>query len=77
MDDALFVVDNSDDNWKAENYLAEWCEIARQFDIATGYFDISALLTMGGFCYPHTGGGIEEICCYYKQVKMLCSNALY
>jgi superfamily II DNA or RNA helicase/HKD family nuclease len=46
MDDALFVVDNSADNWKAENYLMEWCEIARQFDIATGYFDIAALLTM-------------------------------
>jgi len=46
MEDALFIVDNTDDNWKAENYLMEWCEIAKQFDIATGYFDISALLTM-------------------------------
>ncbi|MFC2080361.1 helicase-related protein [Bacteroidota bacterium] len=46
MSDALFIVDNSDENWKAENYLMEWCEIARQFDIATGYFDIAALLSM-------------------------------
>lgn len=46
MSEALFIVDNSDENWKAENYLTEWCEIARQFDIATGYFDIAALLSM-------------------------------
>lgn len=46
MSDPLFIVDNSDDTWKAEHYLKEWCEIARQFDIATGYFDISALLSL-------------------------------
>lgn len=46
MSEPLFIVDNSDDTWKAEHYLKEWCEIARQFDIATGYFDISALLSL-------------------------------
>jgi superfamily II DNA or RNA helicase len=46
VEETLFIVDNSDDNWKAENYLIEWCEIAKQFDIATGYFDISSLLAM-------------------------------
>jgi superfamily II DNA or RNA helicase len=44
----LFIVDNSDEHWKGENYLREWCEIARAFDIATGYFEIGALLALDG-----------------------------
>jgi len=40
----LFIVDNSDDKWKVRNYLMEWCEISKCFDIATGYFEIGALL---------------------------------
>lgn len=34
----LFIVDNSDEEWKVLNYLAEWSEISNKFDIATGYF---------------------------------------
>jgi superfamily II DNA or RNA helicase len=44
----LFIVDNSDDNWKVANYLREWASISNQFDIATGYFEIGALLALNG-----------------------------
>ncbi len=44
----LFIVDNSDDDWKVLNYLAEWSEISSRFDIATGYFEIGALLALDG-----------------------------
>lgn len=44
----LFIVDNSDENWKGEDYLREWCEIARAIDIATGYFEIGGLLALDG-----------------------------
>lgn len=33
----LFIVDNADDDWKVQRYLHDWCEVARAFDIATGY----------------------------------------
>ena len=44
----LFIVDNSDDDWKVQNYLREWTDIAHTFDIATGYFEIGALLALDG-----------------------------
>ena len=44
----LFIVDNSDEDWKVLNYLAEWSEISHKFDIATGYFEIGALLALDG-----------------------------
>ena len=44
----LFIVDNSDDEWKVLNYLAEWAEISSRFDIATGYFEIGSLLALDG-----------------------------
>ena len=44
----LFIVDNSDDDWKVLSYLAEWSEISHKFDIATGYFEIGALLGLDG-----------------------------
>ncbi len=44
----LFIVDNSDSDWKVLNYLREWADIARAFDIATGYFEIGALLALDG-----------------------------
>ena len=46
---SLFIVDNSDDDWKVVNYLQQWTEIARSFDIATGYFEIGGLLALDGF----------------------------
>ena len=44
----LFIVDNSDDHWKVQRYLHDWCDIASSFDIATGYFEIGALLALDG-----------------------------
>ncbi len=44
----LFIVDNSDSDWKVQRYLREWADIAHSFDIATGYFDIGALLALDG-----------------------------
>ena len=40
----LFIVDNSVSGWTALRYLEEWTGIAKAFDIATGYFEIGALL---------------------------------
>jgi superfamily II DNA or RNA helicase len=42
----LFIVDNSDSEWKVRNYLTEWCELSSAIDIATGYFEIGALLVL-------------------------------
>ncbi len=44
----LFIVDNSDENWKGLKYLQDWTEIASAFDIATGYFEIGSLLALEG-----------------------------
>ena len=44
----LFIVDNSDEAWKGLRYLQDWTEIASAFDIATGYFEIGALLALDG-----------------------------
>ena len=44
----LFIVDNSDAEWKVNNYLREWTDIAHSFDIATGYFEVGALLALEG-----------------------------
>lgn len=44
----VFIVDNSDKDWKVLRYLKDWTEIARAFDIATGYFEIGSLLRLDG-----------------------------
>src|SRR6266446_4892124 len=44
----LFIVDNSDADWKVLRYLREWTEIAKSFDIATGHFEIGGLLALDG-----------------------------
>jgi phosphatidylserine/phosphatidylglycerophosphate/cardiolipin synthase-like enzyme len=44
----LFIVGNSDEDWKVGDYLREWASISNQFDIATGYFEIGALLALEG-----------------------------
>jgi hypothetical protein len=44
----LFVVDNSDADWKVSRYLKEWTDFASTFDVATGYFEIGALLALDG-----------------------------
>jgi superfamily II DNA or RNA helicase len=42
----LFIVDNSDADWKALRYLNDWCQLSRAIDIATGYFEIGSLLAL-------------------------------
>lgn len=44
----LFLVDNSDSDWKVLRYLREWCQISQGIDIATGYFEIGSLLALDG-----------------------------
>lgn len=44
----LFIVDNGDADWKALHYLREWAQISTAFDIATGFFEIGALLGLDG-----------------------------
>ena len=44
----LFIVDNSDPGWTGLRYLEEWCELAKSFDIASGYFEVGALLALDG-----------------------------
>ncbi len=44
----LFIVDNSDEDWKVQNYLHDWCRLAASLDIATGCFEIGALLALDG-----------------------------
>ncbi len=44
----LFIVDNSTSGWTGLRYLEEWTSIAKAFDIATGYFEIGALLALDG-----------------------------
>jgi superfamily II DNA or RNA helicase len=45
----LFIVDNSDSDWKVRDYLREWSEISQRFDIATGGLEIGALLALDGY----------------------------
>ena len=42
----LFIVDNSEDDWKALRYLKDWCELSKSIDIASGYFEVGALLAL-------------------------------
>lgn len=44
----LFIVDNSEDDWKALRYLKDWCELSRSIDIASGFFEVGALLALDG-----------------------------
>ena len=44
----LFIVDNSDEDWKVRRYLHDWCGLSRGIDIATGYFEIGSLLALDG-----------------------------
>ena len=46
--DPLFIVDNAKNSQNGLDYLREWCQIASSFDVATGYFDISALTALDG-----------------------------
>ena len=44
----VFIVDNSDTDWKVSRYLHDWADLAHTIDIATGYFEIGGLLALDG-----------------------------
>ena len=44
----LFIVDNSVSGWTGLEYLRQWSDLAESFDIATGFFEIGALLALDG-----------------------------
>lgn len=43
-----FIVDNTNDEWKALQYLRAWCDLSESIDIATGHFEIGAFLALDG-----------------------------
>ena len=43
----LFIVDNSEEDWKVQRYLHDWCQLSKAVDVATGYFEIGSLLALG------------------------------
>ena len=40
----LFIVDNNISGWTALKYWEQWTDISTHFDIATGFFEVGALL---------------------------------
>src|SRR3954452_16553071 len=44
----LFIVDNSVSGWTGARYLHDWTDVAKGFDIATGFFEIGSLLELDG-----------------------------
>ena len=44
----LFIIDNSDEDWKVRDYLHDWCQLSQAIDIATGFFEIGSLLALDG-----------------------------
>lgn len=44
----LFIIDNSDNDWDVLRYLAGWCRLSRQLDVASAYFEIGSLLALDG-----------------------------
>src|ERR1022692_1750130 len=42
----LFIVDNSEEDWKVLRYLHDWCQLSKAIDIATAYFEIGSLLAL-------------------------------
>ena len=42
----LFIVDNSEEDWKVVRYLHDWCQLSKSIDVATGYFEIGSLLAL-------------------------------
>lgn len=47
-DDALLIVDNTKENGTCLGYLQSWAGKSDGLDVATGYFDIGALLALDG-----------------------------
>jgi len=57
----LFIADNSISGWTGLRYLQEWTEIAKSFDIATGYFEIGSLLGLDQYFQNKSFGIIGKI----------------
>ena len=47
-DNTSYIVDNSDPKNTGLYYLSQWCDLATSFDIATGFFEIGALVELDG-----------------------------
>ncbi len=45
---SLFIVDNSDSDWKVRRYLNDWCHLSKAIDVATGFFEIGGLIALDG-----------------------------
>jgi HKD family nuclease len=58
----LFIVDNSEQDWKVLRYLHDWCQICKAFDIATAFFEIGALL------------GLQDEWQKVDQIRILMGN---
>jgi phosphatidylserine/phosphatidylglycerophosphate/cardiolipin synthase-like enzyme len=83
----LFIVDNSDEDWKVLRYLHDWCQISKAIDCATGHFEIGALLAlkdewqkvdhlrilMGNQVSPRTRGAFLES---LKQAKQHLDDSI-
>ena len=48
-EEQAFIIDNSQEEAKALNHLRAWLQNAQYLDIATGYFEIGALLALDGY----------------------------
>jgi len=48
VDGPLFIVDNGASGRNGLDYLREWSELAKSIDIASGFFEIGALLDLDG-----------------------------
>ena len=62
----LFIVDNSATGWTGLRYLEEWTLISTSFDIATGFFEIGALLALDG-----KWQGLDKIRMYLSSILNL------
>jgi hypothetical protein len=45
-DGDLFIVDNNVKGWTMKDYLQEWADLARTFDVATGCFEFGTSLAL-------------------------------
>ena len=55
----LFIVDNSVSGWTGLEYLRQWSDLARSFDIATGFSDIGALVGSSSFARAGLTSNVE------------------
>jgi len=74
--DEFFVVDDGFSGWTGLRNFEEWTEIAKACAIATGHFEIGALLALDGWRGPRTIrtglaralGGIPSACVVPRRI---------